>query len=64
MGKNFIVLREKALRNEIFVRLNDAQLASLEAQRGDEPHSAYIRRLVEREVQRDLQGKGGSDEAA
>jgi hypothetical protein len=41
-------------RNELFVRVGDATLDWLDARRGEETRSAYVRRILERESNRDL----------
>jgi hypothetical protein len=51
------------LRNELFVRVDDTLLAWLDAQRGQESHGSYVRRMLQREAVRDLR-KDGGDEAA
>jgi hypothetical protein len=42
-------------RNEVFTRLNDAQLSWLDAHRGELPRSTFIRSLIEQLVVRGVE---------
>jgi hypothetical protein len=51
------------LRNELYVRLDDVQIAWLDTRRGEEPRSSFVRRLIQREAIRDLvQGQGDAQQ--
>jgi len=41
-------------RNELFIRVGDATLDWIDAQRGEEARSTYVRRVLEQEARRDL----------
>jgi hypothetical protein len=51
------------LRNELFVRLSDLQLAWLDQCRGEEPRSTFVRKLIQREAVKALV-EGGRDAPA
>jgi hypothetical protein len=41
-------------RNEVFVRVGDDTLGWIDATRGEEARSTYIRRLIEQQARRDV----------
>ena len=57
-GERDMPMVKEPLRNELMIRLDDRLLAWLDGQRGQEYRSTYIRRVLEREAQRELPKDG------